>query len=276
MIKSLRQLVASKVRLQKDQLIFKENLDKTYPNLIKKDVSILLNKIDKEFNVLLSSSVLYKTGEVKIPVINRWSSIIKLTRNPGLKAPYHSWSDVNFQEVQSILSSGDLVLKTKHSDKENIVRLGILKNHPKLKQDKIEKFYIYLEKALKIEKPLKELYQKDFYDKKTVIPNVKIKGYKIVMLKMGFEILVQEDLAEGSELTTWRSSNMDDYELKRTYLNNPSLPLQEKIAKFYPQIHEALLKLDKQKEKCIVRLEKFLEKIKEENRAFMVLGKLSG
>jgi len=278
MIKTIKDLIKSKRQLRDIQKVFEKKLNETYPYLQNKDSSILFNDINRELDILLSSSVLYKTGIIKIKVDNiSWYKELKLSRAFGLKAPYRSYSTVRFIEVKTILLDGTIKLKEERDKEEGRIELGILRNNRKIKQNKLEKFYSFLEELLRIQEPLKKIiHSKEHstnYGEKDLEFHVKIGRYSILVLKKGFDILVEPLDKQNKE--TFNSFQMKDYEEEDiNWSSKLALNLQEELVNEYPKIHNSLLKLDKEKKLSMEKLEKYLEKLKEENKAFMIFQKL--
>lgn len=261
MIKELTKLVRSKRQMRENQRRFREKLEKSYPNLIQHDTHKFLELIGKELEILLSSSVVFKTGRFKIPVPAHWRKVVILTRSPGLKSPYLSYPAFSFRSVDRVTPEGNLRISGRGYE------LSVLKGNPKIKQDKLKIFYQYLKELLKI-KALVVKFCIDPYDTEKYI--YKAQNFEIMIPPIDFRIKIKKPKE------VWYSERMHEFSAAdATWAGKVSLDVQESLLNEYPKIHQALKNLDKEKGLIVTKLQSLLKKLKEENQAFRVLQKLS-
>jgi len=293
MREELQSLLKNKKDLRRAQTFFKDKLNETYPVLMNENwKATCKNIINEELDLLLSSCLRYKTTRIKIPIIRTeidtgyryyGTRELILTRNPGLKVPYGSASELIYSEIKN-LKGRDIETNIGYrSESLCLVNLAILEKTPKtVNQEKLNQFYLFLEEWFRIIQ--EKAYT--FFDE-TVYrygsDSESAKNFNVVEGENGIFVPEQVDfrfrikgnksfnIMNASKLYIYsESDNQEDW-------NTSSLSTiqQDKILNNFDLYHQVLLRLNNEKKEIIKVSTDLLKRILEFNKPFKILTRLS-
>lgn len=276
--KVFRDLIEVKVFLSSLQKEFIENLEATYPSLEKKSTSWFQKKISSELDILLSSSVLNKSGRFRIPANINYGKEVILTRTPGLKRPHESHPAFENYEVRFInKETGSLFIgEVKRGETDRgCIRLGVLRSESKIKQNKIQEFYKFHDRFFPIKEKIRNFIKDSYSDYE--VSNVDLGKIKIAIHSQHFTLYLK-DGKKKNDWENWQSEKIfgfDDF--NRGWYGIVKLNLQKELVSgsSRERVCKELLKLDQIKSEIVKDLNDILISLRDENRSFRFLNKLT-
>lgn len=290
----LKNLNLKKSGLGKAQILFLSDLIKLYPSLFKVNLYRLWKTCGDELDFLLSSCLRIKSARIKLQYEGGYKKMVNLSSTPGLKETRSSWKDVKFQEIVSI--SEDKICDfgksrdSYRSDSKKKVHLSVLVNHPDILEDRLEKFWEFLQKFIDLRK------YSGFESNGSILKPLK-NGFPFLTLSVTdvmISIAKNEDEEKSDsfsllslpkfknefmEKLRYESDNSYEYE-ENTFQDDDNefettgSSLIKLIIEKFDLFIKTLAILEKKKEKLAVKTEVFLEEIKAYNRPLKVLKKL--
>lgn len=262
------ELLKRKKDLHSTQEEFTAMMKKTYP-ILYQDYEILEQSLDKEIEIALSSCLKFKTSRIEVKGIEGKGAYfipdrMYLTRNPGLKAAYSSYSAFSFMDLIKV--DQDMTLHLEKHTKAR-VKLGILKNNLHVDQTRLKQFLSFLRQEVV---PLNKRIQDNLADRWDEDPNAKVEKIGIVIRKKDFSLVDKEVDWE------WRSQNMadyhDDYYSKEGRI--VEFKEEERVVEIYSKLHVVLLKYEKIKKEIVEDTEFLIKKFRDFNQVFRVTQEL--
>jgi len=306
MKEELRILLDSKARLFQDQKNFSRVLSKRYPCLISENLKIFEDDLNAELEFLLSSSLVSKSGRIKIiaPQLSN-AEIVVLTRNPGLKYPHQSYSAFKPSDISEIDEQGNLLgIKEYGDEKRGKVILSALKGMGQINQDKLENFYIFQKEFIVWEKDRKTFIPVHSYRVSNEEGGVKIGDHRIDFYDKGFQLYILKDKNEKGygrwteikssvlklyKVENWNDSynddemNEDNEELNPEAIGrsrrNKSLEIEDQkelisVLNDFESFDKVLLEFENDKVTLVSKGKDLLRRLQDYNKPFRILNKL--
>lgn len=287
MKEELKLLIKNKLNLRETQDLFSQELERNYPNLIKEDTKDWTSHVNTELEYLLSSCLRYKSGRILIPTITRLASNeiqekkVVLTRNPGLKNPNYQYSVVRLVEIEKIDSNGDFLQVGDKYLKFERVKMSILKSLDKIDQEKLEKFYEFIEKSIGWTLGIRRLITGRGYGGSSYDENeIRLKNGDVVKIfSKHFEICFKDvkELKEksGFQWNSIFSDALEDYSWREKDKHDPdgidNLSLLKEILSSFEDFDRVLKNAEERKRILINQAKDLLERLKKYNKPFRVL-----
>ena len=275
-MKEILDLVSAKENLREAQDKFVKKLNADFPCIEKSDTTHLLDEVSSEFELLLSSTVKSKSGRIIIPAKTGWKDGVVLTRNPGLKRPHEQYTVLKYSSVAEIKEDGTLLFGELQSERK--IELGFLRTILTINQEKLEDFYKFLERFLKIKGVLCSLIEND---------NWKLKKEEGTSLRKvhGLEkdlwvILDSQHFLVGWSVKDrdkyWVSKEMPDFTDAHSYsYRDMSIEKERFIADNFVKIEKILKELEIEKLSSVQKIKDLLKELIHYNKSFRILQKLT-
>lgn len=279
----LKNLLDSKVNLKKNQLNFKEILNEKYPFLLTTNLQEYKRIINAELEFLLSSSTKTNSTRIKIPCkrIGYGSNFVVLTRKPGLKSPYSSYSAFELHTIDRINKEGDLFVREDYGgrikkDEERIVNLSILKGSSEIVQEKLQAFYDFMNKSIVLMTEFHKFVPS--YWNHESIPALRIGKHQLKFSNQGFDLEIFNENYK-SEYNKWNSieaTSIIDYSPDQSSDEN-GIRNQKSLMIFFKdfELFDSILTVQELKKKELInKAKELITKLSEYNKPFKVLKKL--
>jgi hypothetical protein len=291
--------VQAKVDFHNSKQGIKKLLRELFPTVMFISQRKAEDSVEKELDVMLSSAITIKTGQFWIPVTNRYSEKMSLSRKPGLRFPHLSGRNYEWRETVTICENGNLEgnissrgyysYGTKRTEGPPTLSLSVLKNDKHIDQQKFTDFYGYLAQFLKIlDGKSKELSDDDRDDK------TRFRKGELIMLTprdQGFQLFVKYTDSEGKiESAEIRSSELYNFGL--TSYSGDYYDTEEKIKQEdfkmrsewriletlqhnFNQVIDMLTAFETIKNGYVNQLNSLFKEINDANKAFRLMNKLA-
>lgn len=260
----------AKELIEKNRIILKDYFEKKYPNVFKEDIQNLETKINKNLEILLCSSLKFKTTRIKIPrPSSSYDKELILSRTQCLTYPGRS-SGKNLFETHAqpflINKNWDLINTKTHWDEGKIekvsVRFSVLKNNKLVDQKKLKLIIKLRKEAVLAQNKLKKFLKETYYDKSVKSECRISKGFSLDFLSQGLNFDFEN---EKETYSTKTHKNFQD-------LTSESLFF---VFKYWNVINEKMAKVEIIKIENIKIYKQIIEELKNANCAFLVLQSLS-
>lgn len=286
MLKEITDLLTTEQNLRVHQETFTDTMKSKLEYLCTKDTDELQGLIHGELNLLLSSSLKYKTGRFKLDAKGmNWKNLLVLTRNPGLKAPHEGYTNCTFGGVLKIDKDKNLVYSKYHGygntdSKIPIIKLSSLLKEKNINQEKLESFYNFLERYIGLCKVLKNKLKIKTYQ---LYSDSEMEWIPVVGTEIGIALnpINYKFIFKNNSKNSTRENLFIDSETMHVYLESEDsysggCPTEKlnMLVKGWPNLWKQLLVLEKQKKTLVLDLYKIIENLKDTNRPFRLLQKL--
>lgn len=287
MLKEITDLLVTEQNLRVHQVAFTTTMKSKLKHLCTESTDEMQGSIQIELELLLSSSLKYKTGRYKFDATGiNWKNALVLTRSPGLKAPHESYSSCNFSSILSIDKNKNLRYKERgyqssSEDGRATIKLSILLKEKNVHQNKLKSFYDFLERYIKLCKILKDKLKIKNYNHYS---DSDVEWEPIAETKIGILLapMNYRFVFKNNNENSTRSSLFVDSETMHTYLERDEghyssgcqVRELEMLTKSWEPLWKQLLILDKQKGVVGSDLCKLIKDLKEVNKPFRLLQKL--
>lgn len=255
--------------IRENKIGIKKYFEDKYPVLTKESLYQLEQNIRTGLEVLLSSSLKFKTTRIKIPVpLNKYNDCVTLQRKPGLNYPHYSYGEELFdQEHQSLLlnKNHDFVWSKEHYDKAEhgkiALKFSVLKNHELVDQNKLKLVIKLRKKAVRAQKESKKILDiTRFHGNRSSLDISK--NLMIDIDSKGFEIGIK--------------FNKERYETNKSYADLASFDYNclKLLVKDWSLLETSLTELENKKQRMIRDYKQILKELGNANRAYLILQKL--
>lgn len=246
--------------------------EKKFPNVIGKDINKIEDDINKNLQILLCSSLKYKTSKIVIDKDeknNYYGNTVVLSRKGCLYYPRRDYGIDLFQNEKQnseIDKNYNLIYTNNLYDQNRVgevfVKLSILKDHKLIDQEKFISVIDLREEAIKNQKDSKIVWtRRHSKDESSMIKITDNFCLRFFSNNVDFEIIDGTDKSYGSI----SHNNLEQ-------LNNIGLDI---IFENWNKINKELLDVELIKDKTIKGYIKILKNLEDKNRAFLVLESLT-
>jgi len=253
----------------------KSYFDKKYPVLTGISSYEMESKIEKGLEILLSSSLKFKTTKIKIYLpLDEYRTYVNLKRQPGLHYANLSYGLELFDnDSQKMFLNKNLnfIFTDKYWSKEArgkvAMKFSILKNHKLVDQEKLMLMIKLRAKAIKAQKESRKILDiNDLVSKmKSERDLFKVsKNLRIDLSFRGFDIQITKNREAFSKE---ERSYYDLASFEPEYLKY--------IIRDWNLLEKRLIELEKQKKRMVRGFKQILIELDDANRAYLVLEKLS-
>jgi len=268
MINKIKKIKQAKIDIKDSKESLLNYFKDTYPTIFNKDINEIEDDINKHLEILLTSSLKYKTTRIRLDRPNsRYDSVVILARNKCLHYLNRNYGIKLFKsEKQEMLlnKNGDFINKDdgyNNRKKGNInIRFSVLKNNKLINQKQLNKVISLRWKAIKIQKSKKESFfsgrNYSFDEENSDKINSKI---SLLFSSKGMTFN-----SECERYGTGSIGNFEDF-------TDASLEI---LIKSWDKVIDLFVRKEKEKKRFVKKYKRILKELKDANRAYLVLQKL--
>ena len=242
-----------------------------YPTLFQQNLRVIDDQINNELNEMLSNCLLSKSKRINVPYNADRSYHVALSRN-GLRFAYSRGYDFKWTNLEK--QGYDFMVSYQWRTNNSLLKLSTLRTRKDINQDKLEKFYILVDKIQEVYKPIKD--KNNIVQRQVEIPKV----CELTAEDIGVHI----SLLSSDNISCRSASLLSICNVSRHYYNDNWIetknegadqePHLEIFLTHYDDIIEQLDILEQWKKEILQQINKVFNEIESENQPFKLIQKL--